>query len=66
MKLKKGDKFILHGFEFDSQKNLSKIVFETVGGNQIEFFADGEKYQYHCIGRKIVEHKKLEEELEVP
>lgn len=66
MKLKKGDKLILIGFEKDSQKRLSKIVFETPAGNKLEFFADGEEYQYHCIGARTIDQKKFEEELEVP
>lgn len=65
MKLKKGDKFTLYGFEVDTQNNLSKIVFETAGGNKVEFFADGEQYQYHSIGRRMVDRKTFEEELEV-
>ena len=66
MKLKKGDKLTLIGFEKDSSKKLSKVIFETVAGNKIEFFADGEEYQYHCIGTRTIEQKKFEEELEVP
>lgn len=65
MKLKKGDKFTLWGFEVDSQQHLSKIIFETAGGNKVEFFADGEEYQYHCIGRRMMDRKTFEEELEV-
>lgn len=66
MKLKKGDRLTLFGFELDSSKRLSKMIFETAGGNKIEFFADGEAYQYHCIGHRTIEQKKFEEELEVP
>jgi hypothetical protein len=65
MKLKKGDKLILAGFERDSDKNLLKILFETPAGNKIEFFADGEEHQYHFIGARTIEQKKFEEELEV-
>jgi len=65
MKLKKGDKLILIGFEKDSQKRLSKILLETTAGNKIELFPDGEIGQYHCIGIKSVTDKKLEEELQV-
>ena len=65
MKLKKGDKFILLGFEKDNQNGLSRILFETPAGNKIELFADGEDYQYHCIGIRIIATKQFEEELEV-
>ena len=65
MKLKKGDKLILIGFEKDSQKQLSKILLETTAGNKIELFPDGETDQYHCIGIRSLTEKKLEEELQV-
>jgi len=65
MKLKKGDKLTLFGFETNSDKKLCKIIFETAGGNKIEFFADGEEHQYHYIGTRTIEQKKFEEELEV-
>lgn len=66
MKLKKGDKLTFLGFETDSQKKLSKVLFESAGGNKIEFYADGEQYQYHCIGVRTIDQKKFEEEIEIP
>jgi hypothetical protein len=65
LKLKKGDKVTFIGLERDSSKKLSKILFESAGGNKIEFYADGEEYQYHFIGVRTIDQKKFEEELEV-
>ena len=65
LKLKKGDKLTLVGVERDTQQNISRIVFESAGFNKIEFFADGEDHAYHCIGRRTIDTKKFEEELEI-
>jgi len=61
MKLKKGDKLILIGFEKDSQKRLSKIIFETIAGNKIEVCPGGTDF----ITISPMLDKKLEEELQV-
>lgn len=66
MKLKKGEKLTLFGIEKDTQGNLAKIIFETSGGNKVEFYADGEEYQYHTIGVRKIDEKKFAEELDVP
>ena len=67
MKLKKGDKLILVGFERDpSNKDILRILFETVAGNKVEFYADGEEHQYHCISVRAIVEKKFEEELVIP
>lgn len=66
MKLKKGDKLILVGFEKDSNNGLLRILFETPAGNKVEFFADGDEHQYHYIGVRSIEEKKFEEELVIP
>lgn len=65
MKLKKGDKLILVGFEKDANA-LLRILFETPAGNKVEFFADGDEHQYHCIGVRSIVEKKFEEELVIP
>lgn len=66
LKLKKGEKLTILGFEKDSQKHLTKIIFETVAGNKISMEADGEEFQYHFIGMHVLTEKKLEEEMDVP
>lgn len=65
MKLKKGDNLKIVGFIRDSQKNLSKIIFESPAGNKIEMIAAGEQHQYHYIGLELVNETKPEEELEI-
>jgi len=66
MKLKKGDKLILVGFEKDTTNGLLRILFETPAGNKVEFFADGDEHQYHCIGVRSIAEKKFEDELVIP
>lgn len=66
LKLKKGEKLTLFGIEKDSQNRLAKIVFETSAGNKVEFYADGEEYQYHNIGVRQITEKKFAEEIEIP
>lgn len=65
MKIKKGDKLTLVGIERNSSKEIDKLIFQTVGGNIIEFFATGEEHEYHSIGARTIEQKKFEEELEI-
>ncbi len=65
MKIKKGDKLTLVGIERNSSKEIDKLIFQTVGGNIIEFFANGEEHEYHSIGARTIEQKKFEEELEI-
>jgi hypothetical protein len=65
MRIKKGDKLTLVGLEKDTSKNISKMIFETAGGNRIVFSADGEKYQYHYIAVSQITEKKFEEEMEI-
>lgn len=65
MKIKKGDKLTLVGIERNSSKEIDKLIFQTVAGNIIEFFADGEEHAYHSIGARTIEQKKFEEELEI-
>jgi ABC-type sugar transport system ATPase subunit len=66
LRLKKGEKLTFIGFEKDSQNNLSKLIFETSGLNKLEIYADGEKYQYHNIGVRIIDERKPSEDLEIP
>lgn len=65
MKLKKGDKLTVVGFEFDSSKHLSMIMFETEQKNRVKIEAEGEHDAYHYIGMNLVSQKKLEEEIEI-
>jgi len=65
MKLKKGDKLTLIGFEKTQRKDLVKIVFETVTGNKIIAESDTDDNDCPVIKLHVVDEKKLEEELEV-
>lgn len=65
MKLKKGDRLTIVGFEFDSDKHISMIVFETEQKNRIKLEASGEYDAYHYIGMSIIDQKKMEEEIEI-
>jgi hypothetical protein len=65
MKLKKGDKLTFFGLEKDSDNGLTRVIFETAGGNKLEFSASGEDHAYHCIAVRTIDQKKLEEEMEI-
>jgi hypothetical protein len=65
LKLKKGDKLVLLGFERNPEKHLIKIMFETVGGNKLIVTAEEDANEALYIDMHVIDEKKLEEELDV-
>jgi hypothetical protein len=64
MKLKKGDKLIFIGFVHDGCY-IVKMVFESPAGNKIVITGSGDTAFDHYIDIRVVDEKKLEEELDV-